>query len=134
MEIKGREATDVAGLVYSPNGKFLVSLVYNGFYAVQVWDATTGKKLRELHRTEGDQDRVIALAVSPDGKTLATGGDDKIVRLWEVASGQERRRFVGHRNFVSTLAFSADGRLLASGSWDTTVLVWDLTGRLGKGP
>ena len=49
-------------------------------------------------------DGIVALAFSPDGQTLATSGDDGIVRLWESATGKEVRRFGGHGEDVNSLA------------------------------
>jgi dipeptidyl aminopeptidase/acylaminoacyl peptidase len=72
-----------------------------------------------------------ALTFSPDGRVVAAGYSDQVVRLLEVATGKERTRFEGHRSGIISVAFSPDGRLLASGSWDRTVMVWDLTGRVG---
>jgi WD40 repeat protein len=46
------------------------------------------------------------------------------VRLWDVARGEEIRRFNEHRDAVTGVAFGPDGRTAVSGSWDTTVLVW----------
>src|SRR5262249_6342190 len=57
-----------------------------------------------------------------------TGGADKTVRLWEVASGGERQRFTGHRSLVMCGGFSPDGRQACTGSSDTTALIWDLFG------
>src|SRR2546430_5324138 len=62
---------------------------------------------------------VMALAFSPDGRMLASGGMDRTVRLWELSTWQERRRYEGHLGGISKLAFSADGLTLASGSGDT---------------
>jgi hypothetical protein len=58
---------------------------------------------------------------------VALGQGDKVVRVWEVASGKLRCRLEGHHGPITALAFSADGTRLASGSQDTTILVWDMT-------
>lgn len=64
------------------------------------------------------------MAVSPNGKTVASAEADGSVRLWDLATGKDQRRFQGHQGQVTYLAWSADGKTLASGSSDTTVLVW----------
>jgi WD40 repeat protein len=67
------------------------------------------------------------VAFSPDGKTLASAGDDQTIRLWETATGKEIRRLTGHQSGISSVAFSPDGKRLASACADGTLLVWDLS-------
>jgi WD40 repeat protein len=50
----------------------------------------------------------------------------KTVRMWDVRTGKEQRRFTGHSEAVTSIALSADGRRAVSGSLDKTVCVWDL--------
>jgi WD40 repeat protein len=69
------------------------------------------------------------IAFSPDGKLLASGGDDGTVRLWDVGTGKEVRKYAGHEDAVRAIAFSADGTRLASASADTTVLIWEVAGK-----
>jgi WD40 repeat protein len=75
----------------------------------------------------------LALALSPDGKQVATGGQDENVHLWDVSTGKLLRRLQG-REPVRALAYSPRGDLLASISADGTALVWDLTGRVPPRP
>jgi WD40 repeat protein len=66
------------------------------------------------------------VAVTPDGKYVVSGSDDKTVRLWDLATGKEVRKFTGHENFVLAVAVTPDGKYVISGSADKTVRVWEL--------
>lgn len=80
----------------------------------------------ELVVQTGHSGSVHAVAFSADGKVLASGGGDSMVKLWDLATGHELRTLAGHSGEVFSLAFSRDGQILASGSLDQTVKLWDL--------
>jgi WD40 repeat protein len=69
---------------------------------------------------------VRALAMSPDGKVLASAGDDAAVQLWDIASAKPLTKLAAHTDWLLCLAFSPDGKLLASGGYDGTVRLWDV--------
>src|SRR5690242_2225328 len=80
---------------YSPDGKWLASAGLDK--TIRLWDAATGKELRQLKGHEGT---VACVAFSPDGKTLVSGSQDGTVRLWDAVTGKELRQFKGHAAYV----------------------------------
>ncbi len=69
---------------------------------------------------------VNAIAFSPDGALLASGSDDKMVHLWDVATARAIASFAAHTHCIQSVAFSPDGKILASGSDDKTVKLWEV--------
>jgi RNA polymerase sigma factor (sigma-70 family) len=67
----------------------------------------------------------LSIALSPDGKLLASAGLSSAIRLWDVSTRKEVRQLVGHRGWVWCVAFSPDGKTLASASGDNSVRLWD---------
>jgi WD40 repeat protein len=108
----------------SPDGKTLATTIILDKPDIQLWDAASGKKLRTLRGHEG---RLFVLEFSPDGKTLASGGEDHSARLWDVANGKQKRILRGHRGPVFSAKFSPGGKRLVTGSDDSTALIWDLS-------
>ncbi|MFN0119041.1 MAG: hypothetical protein ACKV2V_00915, partial [Blastocatellia bacterium] len=119
--------------VYSPDGLLGVDSVYNkrsGHSELHVVNAQTDKLIRRLPLTTAENN-INAVVFSPDGRWLATASGNAradslvYVRLWDVASGREIRRFSGHTLSVRGLTFSPDGARLLTGSLDRTARLWD---------
>lgn len=125
----------------SPDGLTLAS---GGGDRVVLWDVTRRSRLGEL---TGHTASVLAVAFSPDGRTLVSAGFEGQVILWDVGERRQLGTLAGHRELVASAAFSPDGRTLATAGIpdigkEGEVILWDvaarsqaatLTGRVGTG-
>ena len=110
----------ISALVFSADSKTLASSSGN---EIRLWDANTGNLIGSLDSVKN----VGALAVSPDGKTFASGSWEGLIQVWDLApTFQVQSTFTGHQGAIYVLMFSPDGKTLASGSNDGTILLWDM--------
>jgi WD40 repeat protein/predicted Ser/Thr protein kinase len=116
----GQEKT-MRGVAYSPDGRWLASTDGN-LKTVCLWDAQTHQLAAQF---SGHTGPVYALAFSPDGRRLVSGGEDRVVRVWDVGTG-ECQELPGHTETVYAAAFHPQGTRLATAGRDRTVWLWDL--------
>jgi len=109
-------AHSVICIAFSPDGNQIVSGSEDK--SVQVWDAKTGKQLREL---QGHTGKVNSVTFSPDGSQIISGSHDRSVWMWDAKTGKQLKELQGHTNWVWSVTFSPDGNQIASGSEDKSV-------------
>lgn len=112
---------------FSADGKYVATGCNR---SAQIFDAHDGRKICELQDTavadkEGDL-YIRSVCFSPDGKLLATGAEDRRIRVWDIETRRIRNTFDGHDQDIYSLDFSKNGHVIASGSGDKTVRLWDI--------
>ncbi|XP_061473904.1 U3 small nucleolar RNA-interacting protein 2 [Rhineura floridana] len=119
-------------LVISPDDKCIFSAAKD--CSIIKWDVESGKKLHVIRGgkkgTEGSHvghtAHILAMAISSDGKYLATGDRNKLIMIWEAATCSHLYKFTGHRDAVSGLSFRKGTHQLYSASHDRSVKVWNV--------
>jgi WD40 repeat protein/serine/threonine protein kinase len=123
-------AAPVMGVVFAPDSQVLASASLDS--TIKLWEARTGQELRTLRGHKGTVSsdpfklvQIICVAFAPDGHVLASGSNDRTVKLWDTRTGKDLRTLRGHTGMVTSVAFSPDGQVLASASVDGTVKLWE---------
>lgn len=111
---------DLVCLNISPNNQLFCAS--NSAPQLRIRQIENGQIVRSINNNCG----VLCMAFSPDSNILATGGFDRLIRLWDINTGKIVHTLAGHLDRISSLAFSHNGKTLFSGSWDQTIKVWQL--------
>jgi WD40 repeat protein len=112
-----KHSAHVRTVAFRPDDAWLAASDDTGF--VKIWESATGELIAALATAGG------AVAFSPDGKTLLTGGNDATAKLWDLESFQERFVLTGHTERVFAVAYSPRGDLVATGGFDKTIRLWN---------
>lgn len=143
----GTHKVDILALAFTPDGRGIAAAASDN--AITLWETLTGKERCRFQIKEQDffgkafgllggrsgsnrEFNLCSLAFSADGQTLAAGGKDRTIHLWDVPTGRKLGQFTGHQGGIQRLAFLPDGLSLASASVDSTALVWDAASMLQR--
>lgn len=111
---------------FSHDGKYLATGCNR---SAQIFDVQTGHRVTLLQDETVDRGGdlyIRSVCFSPDGYYLATGAEDRQIRVWDIKNKRIKHNFRGHEQDIYSLDFSKNGRYIASGSGDKTVRIWDM--------
>jgi len=137
-------AASVLAVTFSPDGLYIASA--SDDRTVRVWSnsgkaevlpppadsktvqqETSSQTIPDTRKLTGHTNGLWSVAVSPDGASIVSGGDEHSIRVWDLETGNERfAPLLGHTDSAYSVAISSDGRLIASASGDNSVRLWDL--------
>jgi WD40 repeat protein len=109
----------VTSLIFHPQSTQLLSAGKDG--TIKLWPLPPIPSRSLTHPVA-----VLAATTTTDGKRLFTGGEDKILRSWDLSKDQVDKQFTGHTAPITAMVVSANGQILASASADKTIRFWDL--------
>jgi WD40 repeat protein len=110
----------ILAVAFAPNGKTIASASAIHDNTIRLWDVATGREVWRVRDVPA-----YCLAFTPDGKALASGGEDGQLRLYDAGTGKEQARLRGHEGPIRSVTFSSDGKRLASAGTDRILRLWD---------
>jgi len=112
----------LSDIAFSPRGDLLAS-AYLDYGTVFLWSVADGKLVARLRADTGD---VRSVAISPDGTTLAAGGRNGDIAIWDLSTRVLRKTFDAHRSIITMVEFSPLGDVLVTGSHVPDIKCWDV--------
>jgi WD40 repeat protein/predicted Ser/Thr protein kinase len=109
---------------FSPDGRLLAAVRHSWHAGVVVHDSASGAQVVQLLADLPTRPVFYAVAFSPDGTRLATGGTDRVVSVFDTSDWTLVSELEGHRSYIKDIAWSPDGATLASAGGDGTVRLW----------
>jgi len=113
----------VTGIAHLPGGRRIITCSADG--SLRLWNRESGVQIGNDWRDDG-KEGLWSIALSPHGKSVASGDRHGKVRLWDVDTKKVVARWTGHTGTMGSLCWSVDGERLVSGSQDGTIRVWDV--------
>jgi hypothetical protein len=120
--LQGKHDATINDVEFSPDDSKI--LAASSSEVIWLWQIATGQLLTTFN---GHRGAVLSATFSPNGQYIASGGDDRNLRLWHTNSGKPiRSPLLGHQGPITSVSFAPDGQYLASASRDSSARIWNI--------